>query len=978
MKRWMFGLVWMATSACSGDGSNAPADVPPSNDATSFAVDERGGSFSIDGVRFAVPPGAVDRRVEIRVTSTDGPAPAGYALRSRLYRFEPEGLTFLGPVQLTIPFTTGGTSEFYWSRPQGGYERLASVLVGATLTASVTHFSTGFVGSLLGADGGLDASVDVPTTDTPTVDVPVVDTPAVDASVVDAPTVDAPLGVVTPARPLLPRTGARALTNRPLVRWALPAGVAGARLTFCRDRAQTSGCVTTDVTGDRGQPASALAAGVWFWSLQGSSGTVVGAARSAVWRLTVPTAAGSAQGQWGGEFDANGDGFADLVRPDATPGPLRIYAGGPAGIATTPTTVEGPFDATGFGNAWAAGDIDADGYVDLAVGASASNAIYVYRGSAAGPITTSPAVLRGPARFGQRLELGDANGDGHADLLTTCDGCAAPGYLFLGSATGLPATPALVLSGRGGVPRFAGDLNGDGREDLLLTGGECAAVLSTTTGAGTSPVSFGPPSGICLPLGDAQNDGYADLAVGEQIHSGGAGGVATTGVTDRRIALALAEGFPRSRVDLDRDGDDDFAAGDPHVIVMSGGEPSGYVLTGWETEIGAQLVGDLNGDGLPDWAGRARVHYSVAGTSPGRRLVALASGFVTSLVNAGDMNGDGFDELLLVPAGAPSAQLYAGTATGYASTPQILPVTAPSTASAAAAGDLDRDGLADALISTGASSVQVVYGASGTIGGRTATLTDAAASAGLIPVGVGDVTGDGHRDVLALGGRGRPVLFLGSATGPTPTALPVTIPLPVGASLSEIARAWGVGDLNADGRGDVALSVTFQERFLTIEYLVTCLGGASGLTCPQDAYLANDPFSSVGPIAPIGDVNGDGRTEIAVGARVYRYDGTRWVAQGAFPRVFTACRAGDQNGDGVEDAFLVIFSQFELRAGAATTGLSATVLRTGGFPFPIDRSPVCDTVGDRDGDGRRELALSLLSSVQISLGVPGGPWTSLP
>lgn len=1002
MRRWAWGAVTIALWGCGESapttGADASTDVGPSG----FVVDVAGGSFTVDGVRFAFPAGAVDRRVEIRVTSTDGPAPAGYALRSRLYRFEPEGTTFASPVQVTLPFTGElGIGGLYWSRASGGYERLASVTAGATLTASITHFSTGFVGvpvsvdagdaasdvtdatvdvSDVGADAAVDVGADADATTDATVDA-ATDVSAdvtVDAGI-DAATdtgtdvgsvPDVPLGMVTPPRPLLPRTGARALSNRPLVRWVLPTGVMGARLTFCRDRAMSMACVSADVTGDQGQPTAALGAGVWFWGLQGRNGAVVGAQRSAVWRLTVPSIAGSAQGQYGGEYDANGDGYADLARVGSTS--ARVLLGGASGLTATATvTLSVPFDATSFGRAVASGDFNRDGYGDLAVSANAT--VYVYPGSATGPASAPALTIRGADTFGDTLATGDVNGDGYADLLVS------GAFLFVGSATGLPVMPGTITPSRQAL-RLAGDLNGDGDEDLIGNTSTCQVWVSSASGLAASGMSVG--ATICAPIGDTENDGYADLIVGGEVWRGGASGVTNSAVTDARYRLAS---LPQTRdavvADIDGDGDDDVVVTATGAVVRGEAVGARAVIDGWtspESTGDAQPAGDLDGDGLQDWTAGALFRYGSRTVAPGPRWLLLDTpGRPASVSVAGDVDYDSHDDLVVSrapPGAAAGPYLFHGTSSGFAS----APTTAASTPRAV--GDLDGDTYGEVATPSTPGAVHIVFGAATGPSARTADLTVAGATGAASAYRVGDVTGDGRGDVLVRTNVSRLSLFRGTATGVNATPSTVSISLPMSYSVTEVRDVFRVGDVNGDGAADVVLWVGAERSSERRGGLVPCFGGAGGLTCNGDAIFQRTGLTQESGAAVIGDVNGDGRPEVFFDRRVYRFASGAWSPMPSDTDAIVVCAAlGDRNGDGLDDVALGDAGGVRILAGSATEGVSATVLSEYPVGFPIGTSLwTCGSVDDRDGDGLREVVVANDLGARLYYSSPGGAWSPIP
>jgi hypothetical protein len=267
-------------------------------------------------------------------------------------------------------------------------------------------------------------------------------------------------------------------------------------------------------------------------------------------------------------------------------------------------------------------------------------------------------------------------------------------------------------------------------------------------------------------------------------------------------------------------------------------------------------AGDVNGDGYGDAIvgayyydngqndeGRAFVYHGTA-AGPSRTPSWTAESdqagaeFGRSVGTAGDVNGDGFDDVIV---GAPAydndqpyegrAFLFHGSAAGLSRTPDWTAesdqVGAEFGASVGTAGDVNGDRYADAI--------------------------------------VGAITYSNGQ-----GNEGRAFVYHGSASGLSRTPDWTAEPDQAGAYFG--SSAGTAGDVNGDGYADVIVGATYYSNGQYSEggaFLYH--GSAAGLSAsPYRTGESDQPFAFFGGSAgTAGDVNGDGYGEPIVGASWY-------------------------------------------------------------------------------------------------------------
>ncbi len=364
-----------------------------------------------------------------------------------------------------------------------------------------------------------------------------------------------------------------------------------------------------------------------------------------------------------GAGDVNGDGYDDVLVADygfgSSAGRVSVYEGSPVGVSTTAsTTLDGASASEKLGySASSAGDVNGDGYADVVVGATYSadsryGCAYLYLGSAGGPATSEDGSACGaaihvehPYYFGKAVSgLGDINGDGYDDVVVGATkeyyGHTGDGEILLGGSSGW-SSPILGVTGTddgfGTAFAGAGDVDGDGDDDFVAG----AYGKSTTTGsvymyAGSSAMSdtwldasttlSGETAGDAFGTAvagarDVNNDGYDDVIVAAPAYNSAAGRAyvyvgSATGLSSTAATTMDGTGEGVASVaglgDVDGDGYDDVAvggdAGSSVVNVYLGsadgvGSAPTTAITGTDLRglgLSVSAVGDVNGDGYAD------------------------------------------------------------------------------------------------------------------------------------------------------------------------------------------------------------------------------------------------------------------------------------------------------------------------------------------------------------------------------------------
>ncbi len=588
--------------------------------------------------------------------------------------------------------------------------------------------------------------------------------------------------------------------------------------------------------------------------------------------------------------DLNNDGYDDLLvsapRYNEGAGRIYVYLGGTSMDATPDLVLDPDTDMENFNyiSLAGAGDVNHDGYDDFLLGVPLYNNLTgmasIYLGGAtlnSTPDYTFYGNNEGDL-YGERVcGAGDVNNDNYDDVLIgACkkDNYTGEAQLFLGGAS-ISSTPAQTLTGENENDDFswgmAGnlDVNNDGYDDVVVS----SDGYDYTTGR------------IYIYFGSASFDATADVSIdGNNPYEQFGSRVSSAG-------------------DMNNDNYDDIlvtAVGENNegmVYVFLGGSSmdtyDDFYLEGSEEDekLGCTIAGggDMNNDGYDDIViGSAEnvysTFYAFQGSNPLDDTVDMTiqdelgmvpgkyNAFGKSIANAGDVNNDGYDDMIV---GATNYDekgaayiYYGGPGMDYTADVILVGYTKSGQfgCAVAGAGDVNNDGYDDVLVGAsddGSRGKAFLY-----LGGSNMDSTPDASMEGQYNGnfghaldGVGDVNSDGYDDFIICTnscniGSGRAYLYYGAETvdGTADDHWQGSLGEYYGSSVSS------GGDFNGDGHNDVIISSRSLDGYIYIYR-----GGSSFsfgsyrlITGPNN----NDRWGHKARF--VGDVNNDGFDDIMV------------------------------------------------------------------------------------------------------------------
>ncbi|HRI47279.1 MAG TPA: FG-GAP-like repeat-containing protein [Ignavibacteriaceae bacterium] len=708
-----------------------------------------------------------------------------------------------------------------------------------------------------------------------------------------------------------------------------------------------------------------------------------------------------------GAGDVNNDGFDDVIIGaygyDSLTGRAYIYYGGSSMDNTADVTMTGEEIWNYYGNSVSyAGDVNNDGFDDVIVGAYGyyfnTGKAYIYYGGNSMD-NQADVTLTGENSgnyFGCSVaDAGDVNNDGFDDVIVgeyRYNSFTGRANIYYGGST-MNDTVDIRMNGEETNNNFgwsvsgAGDVNNDGFDDVIVGahrfnsstgkayiyfGGNSMDNLTDVTLTGKEIYNmFGRSvSGV----GDVNNDGFDDVivgAIGYDSSRGGAfiyyGGRSMDSLVDIAYSIEVPSyhfGFSVSGAgDLNSDGFDDVIVGDYvycRTLIYYGGNnmnnTTDVTLRGEGTSnnfgYSVSEAGDVNNDGFDDlivgaygynfYSGRAYIYYG--GSSMDNKADITFTGeykfntFGTSVSGAGDVNNDGFDDVIVGAtednnSSTGKAYIFFGGNNMDNSADVTMIGEGVSDyfgCSVSGLGDVNKDGFDDVIVGAygynfNTGRAYIYYGGSSM--NNTADFTLNGENKynyyGISVSGAGDLNNDGYNDVI-VGAEGYNsytgktyIYYGGSRIYSTPDII-----MNGENSDNKFGRSVsGAGDVNNDGFDDVIVGAYGYNSSSGKAYIYY---GGINMNNTADVTMAGEGTDNwLGfSVSGAGDVNNDGIDDVIVGAygyytqtgRVYIYYGGNIMDNLADVTLtgeetsnyfgFSVSGAGDVNNDGFDDVIM--------------------------------------------------------------------------
>ncbi len=662
--------------------------------------------------------------------------------------------------------------------------------------------------------------------------------------------------------------------------------------------------------------------------------------------------------------DLDGDGKADLAVPDQNSNTVSVYRN----TSSSGSITSGSFAAkvnftTGSGPCGVAiGDLDGDGKADLAVANQSSNTVSVYRNtSSSGSITSGSFAAKVDFATGTNpfsIAVGDLNGDGKADLAIANSGSATVSVLLNTASSG------------------------------SMTSSSFAAKADLTTG----------PTPVSVVVGDLDGDGKADLAIANYGNDS-ISIIRNNPVIQPPVVTTVSPNIanPGSTITITGNHFNTTAANNivyfgATKATVSAASATSLTVT---SPVGAtydrvsvlntasNLAGNEQYAYLPKYDNSAYI----AGLINCDDKVDFTTGSSPQSIAIGDLDGDGKADLAVANYGSNTVSVYRNTSSSGSITSGSFAAKVDFTTGtnpiSIAIGDLDGDGKPDLAVANYSSNTASVFqntSSSGSITtGSFAAKVDFTTGTSPYSVAVGDLDGDGKAELgVANSGSNTVSIFRNTSSSGSITTASFAAKIDFTTGTSPVSLA--LGDIDGDGKADIAVANNTNTTVSVFRNTSSTGSISTGsFAAKVDFTTGTQPYK-----VAIGDLDGDGKADLAVGnfssntVSVFRNtssSGSITASSFATKVDFTtgtnpqSLAIGDMDGDGKADLAVTNYSSTSVSIFRNTT--SSGSITSGSFAAKVDltaaSAPYGIAIGDLDGDGKADLAFTNFGSTSVSI-----------
>jgi|GEM_PF-474602 len=535
----------------------------------------------------------------------------------------------------------------------------------------------------------------------------------------------------------------------------------------------------------------------------------------------------------------------------------------------------------------AVGDIDGDGFADLAVTNAADNNVSVLHNiSSSNAVSFDAAVNFTTGKTPQFVVLGDINGDSKLDIAVVNTGDNTVSILKNTATQGSISTSAFAAkqdfgTGKGVNSVAIADLNGDGKAELALANATDGTISILRNMPVPVVTDFSPKSGPSA---------TTVIITGRNFNTDAARNIVFFGATQAAVLSASSTSLsvqvpagatymPISVLDAET-GLSGFAS-DQYVLTNPGVTDPELKESSFNAPINVPTqnqpsvvaMSDLDGDGKTDMvvintqSNNVTVYHNEAADGsvdassfPVAKSVTLAVGDAPKSITTGDVDGDGKPDLVISNyAGRTLSILRNTSSNGILSFENQVTVNTSSGSNMIAMNDMNGDGKPDIITANAGSSTVSIFRNISTAGNVSfdAAKTDYTLGGAPWWIATGDLNGDGKPELITANNGSNNMSVLVNTAGPGVFTASSFAPA-INYATANGSRSVAVGDLDNDGKPELVLANN-KANTVSVFYNTTS-NGVLSFDANQDFATGDAPFG-----VSIGDVNGDGKADLVTG-----------------------------------------------------------------------------------------------------------------